>query len=84
MAAPPPNEWTVDMAFEVFEYTIDSLTHYQDARDALIVTLERLPNGSAEDLIFVEGLLSYVRRQVELWDNLRRITNGILKHKLRI
>ena len=83
MAAPPPNEWTVDMAFEVFEYTIDSLTHYQDARDALIVTLERLPNDSAENLIIVGGLLSYARRQVELWDYLRRITNRILKQKLR-
>ena len=79
----PPNEWTVDMAFEVFEYTIDCLTHYQDARDALIVALERLPYDNAENLIIIGGLLSYTRHQVELWDYCRRITNRILKQKLR-
>ena len=83
MAAPNPNEWSVDTAFEVFEYTIEGLTLYQDARDALIVALVRLPSDGAEDLILVRGLLSYVSRQVALWDKLRSITNRILKQKLQ-
>ena len=45
-----PNNWTQNEAFEVFEYTIDCLTFFQDARDILNVVLERLLRDNIENL----------------------------------
>ena len=59
-----PNNWTQNEAFEVFEYTIDCLTFFQDARDILNVVLERLPHDNIENLLRIGDLLSIVRRQV--------------------
>ena len=78
-----PNNWTQNEAFEVFEYTIDCLTFFQDARDILNVVLERLPHDNIENLLRIGDLLSIVRRQVGRWDRCGRVTNRILKRKLR-
>ena len=78
-----PNNWTQDEAFEVFEYTIECLTFFQDTRDILSVVFEHLPRDNIENLLRIGDLLSIVRRQVGRWDRCRRLTNRILKWKLR-
>ena len=78
-----PRDWTHHEAFKVFEYTIDCLTFLQDMRDTLNVVLECLPPDNIERLLRVGDLLSIIRRQVKRWDRCRRVTNRILKRKLR-
>ena len=78
-----PTNWSVDEAFEVFNYTIECLTYFQDTRDVLIEILAGLPHDNLNNLLRVEGLLSDIRTQVALWDRCRELTNRILKQKLR-
>ena len=78
-----PNNWTQDEAFEVFDYTIECLTFFQDTRDVLSEIFAGLPRDNVENLLRVGELLSIIRTQVARWDRCRKLTNRILKRKLR-